>query len=368
MSTIAARPAEPRAALRARLVARRRALVLIAVVLDVPLAARVVRGLTGEPAAEEVEVGGVPVEIVRPAGRGPWPAYLFVNGAHPERRREPVVTRLSRGLARAGFIALVPDLPGLGEGEITCGTLDATVAVADAAARMPDVRGGRVALVGASTGASLAILAAGRPELAPRISVVAAVTPFADLEKIVCLATTCSYEEEGDAVAYPVTPLLRRAVARSLVASLPAGDDRESLLARLRGLDEDADPLERLEEEVGGLGLEAEAVVRLLTNRDPARFRELFAALPAEVLSVVSVLSPATAAAGLLAPVEVIVPPSDVYFPRGEASRLAEALPSVRLTVTSTLDHTRPALSLSQLEDFRSFGGFVVRGLAAAAS
>lgn len=368
MSTITAPAVERAAGLRARLAAWRRAVILIAVVVEVPLLARVVRGLTREPAVENVELHAVPVEIVRPAGRGPWPAYLFVNGAHPERRREPVVTRLSRGLARAGFLVLVPDLPGLGEGEITCGTLDATVAVAEAAARMPDVRGGRVALVGASTGASLAILAAARPELARRISAVAAVTPFADLEKIVCLATTCSYEEDGGAVAYPVTELLRRAVARSLVASLPAGDDRERLLARLQSLDEDADPFECLEAEAGGLGLGAAAVVRLLTNRDPARFRELYAALPAEVLSVVSVLSPATAAAGLLAPVEVIVPPSDMYFPHGEARGLAVALPSVRLTVTGTLDHTRPTLSLSQLDDFRRFGGFVVRGLAAAAS
>ena len=58
------------------------------------------------------------------------------------------------------------------------------------------------------------------------------------------------------------------------------------------------------------------------------------------------------------------MPPRDEYFPLGEARSLAAALPNVRLTVTGTLDHTRP--SLGRLADFRSFLGFVVRGLAAA--
>ena len=66
------------------------------------------------------------------------------------------------------------------------------------------------------------------------------------------------------------------------------------------------------------------------------------------------------------APVEIVVPPADVYFPLGEARALADALPRAHLTVTGTLDHTRPDLSLGRLRDLVSFGRFVVRGLAAA--
>jgi hypothetical protein len=57
---------------------------------------------------------------------------------------------------------------------------------------------------------------------------------------------------------------------------------------------------------------------------------------------------------------------SGVYFPLAEAVALADALPNVRLTVTRTLDHTRPTASLTRLRDFAAFGRFVVRGLAAA--
>lgn len=312
--------------------ASRRTLVLLAGVLDVPMVSRVVRGLTTTPRSELVEVRGVPVEILRPRGDGPWPAWLFVNGAHPERRREPVVTRLADGLARAGFLVLVPDLPGLGEGEITVRTLEATANVTAAAADLADVRDGRVALIGASTGAGLALVTAGTKELADRISVVAAVAPYANLDKLVCMATTSHYREDTGFERYAVTDLHREVVTRSLLGA--AGEDGRA------------------------------AVDALLANTDPNRFAELYAALPLDVRTLVEQLSPFRVASSVRAPVEVIVPPTDDYFPLGEARSLAAALPNVRLTVTGTLDHTRP--SLSRIAEFPSFLGFVVRGLLAA--
>ncbi|MDP8911612.1 MAG: alpha/beta fold hydrolase, partial [Actinomycetota bacterium] len=188
--------------------------------LDAPVARRAVEVTTREPRVESVEIYGVPVEVVRPRDAAVRPAFVFVNGAHPLRRKEPVVHRLSRGLARAGFVVVVPDLPGLGEGEITAELPEALARVTRYAADRPDVRGGRVALVGASTGASIAIIVAGRRELAERISVVAAVAPFASLEKMVCLATTRFYGDGGRFVPYDVSDLSKRVVARSLVAAL----------------------------------------------------------------------------------------------------------------------------------------------------
>jgi pimeloyl-ACP methyl ester carboxylesterase len=344
-----------------------RALVLVAVVLDVPVLARVVGALTREPRVEELEVDGVRVEVLRPPDERPRPAWLFVNGAHPERRNEPVVLRLSRGLARAGFVVFVPDVPGLGTGTITPRTLAATDAVVKWAAAREDVRGGRVALIGASTGAGLALLAAGRPELAGRVSVVAAVAPYADLRKLICLTTTSAYAEKDGFARYEVTDLQRQVVARSLVAALSPGPEREQLLEELDRVEaRGTNPLEELPRADAG-GADAQCVLALLANREPERFGELYDALPPSILSFLDELSPLRVAASLRAPIEVVVPPSDVYFPLGEAEALAAALPNVRLTVTRTLDHTRPSLSLARLRDFAAFLGFVVRGLRAAA-
>jgi acetyl esterase/lipase len=344
----------------------RKALLLVILVLDVPLLGRLARRLTPDPAVEELHVDGVPVEMLRPPGGEPRPAWIFVNGAHPLRRREPVVWRLATGLARAGYVVFVPDIPGLGDGTVTARTLEATGAVTAAACRRADVRAGRVALVGASTGAGLALIAAGRPDLADRISVVAAVAPFADLRKLICLTTTGYYEEDGAFAPYEVTDLHRQVVARSLVAAIPAQNDRERLLARLDDLErEGLNPLEELPRRADGVTRDARAVVDLLRNREPERFAELFAALPSEVHAFMEELSPLRFREGLQAPIEIAVPPSDVYFPPGEAAALA-ALPNARLTVTRTLDHTRPSLSLAHLRSFARFMGFVVRGLRAA--
>jgi pimeloyl-ACP methyl ester carboxylesterase len=261
---------------------------------------------------------------------------------------------------------VLPDLPGLGDGRITTRTLDAAAAVAAAAVRLPETRHGRVALIGASTGAGLALLVAARPALADRISCVAAVAPFGDIEKLVCLATTGCYVE-GDAFArYEVTDLHRRVVAGSLISLLPPGEDRERLLAELDRDANGSDPATRLAR-VATIGTEAGAVVRLLVNTDPDRFGDLYAELPASVRSRLARLSPLAGCRAVRAPVELVVPPADLYFPLGEAMTVASALPCARLTITRSLDHTRPQASFARLADLRRFDGFVVRGLASAA-
>jgi pimeloyl-ACP methyl ester carboxylesterase len=341
-----------------------RTLKLLSLVLDLPLLAPALRLLTAEPRVANLTIAGVPVEVVQPGFVGPWPAVVFVNGAHPLRRREAIVQRLSRGLARAGYVVFVPDLPGLGEGEISLRTLESLVVVTSEVLDSHDIRNTKVALVGASTGASLALIAAARPALAHQVSVVVAVAPYGDLEKIVCLVTTGFYEENGGFVPYAVTPLARRIIARSLIAALDPVV-RAQLFAELDRTEGDIDPRLWLEGR-GEVDTETRAVIALLTNRDPNQYRPLWRELPPEISAILRHLSPTTSARDVRAPVEVLVPPSDVYFPPAEASALAHAVPTARLTVTATLDHTRPRFSLAQLGDFASFLRSVIRSLAQA--
>ena len=346
-----------------------RTFVLLAVVLDVPLLGRLVRALTPDPRVESLVVDGTPVELVLPAGRGPWPAFHFVNGAHPERRQEPIVQRVTHGLARAGYVVALPDLPGLGDGELTPTTFDAARSVTEMLAQRPEVRQGRVAIAGASAGAGISLVVAGDPRLRESISVVAAVVPFADIERIACLATTSSSRVNGSARRYEVTALMRRVVARSLVAALPSGMDRTALLERLREQDpDDIDALRVLAEPGPELGAEAQSVVALLLNEDGERFDDLFRQLPSEIVTRLRVLSPAEHAPTVQAPVEAIAPPDDPYFPLPEAHAIVGLVPQGRLTVTRVLDHTRPSLALSQIGDFARFLAWVKRCLGAAAS
>ena len=104
----------------------------------------------------------------------------------------------------------------------------------------------------------------------------------------------------------------------------------------------------------------------LLSNRDPARFDELFAALPARIRSTVDDLSPLHAAPRLRVPVEIATAPRDRYFPVAESRALVAASPYVRLTVTSLLAHATPRLTPRYLAELGRLNGFFVRSLAAA--
>ncbi len=346
--------------------ATKRMFILLAGVLDLPVGGPAVRALTRAPRSESVTVDGVPLEFVTPARKGPHPAFVFVNGAHPQRRREPIVGKVADGLGRAGFVVVVPDLPGLGEGELSPRTLEAAIRVVEWTARRDEVAGAEVALCGVSAGASLALLLAESPEATDSIRMVASVCPFADLEKLMCLATTRCYGDTGEAGAYDAAILLRRVVARSLLMTLPASAERTELLDRVGDVlyDDDRDPLDSLRgADLEALAPDSHAIVRLLTNEDPRRFRELYDALPASARSFAAAFSPLHRAAAVRAHVELAVPPLDPYFPPGEGEALAAALPNSTLTVTGVLDHTRPTISREELRDLGRFCGFVLRGL-----
>ena len=329
-----------------------------------PVLAWAVRTVTDRPRIEEARVGGAPSLVVRPGGgHGPWPAVVFVNGATRLGRHHPKVERLARGLARTGFLVVVPDLPGLRLGEITPTTLGATVRVAEATADRPDARGRRVGLYGVSVGASLALLAAERPALASRVTVVGGEAPWTDMKRIIQLATTGVY----DGKPYATDPYAALAIARSLAAALSAGPGRSTLVRQLEAVpDDDPEPLASLQPDAFRDG--PRAVVELLRNRDPARFAGLYAQLPTRVRKSVAALSPLQRAGALRAPVELASAPHDKYFPAAESHALARAAPHVQVAITATLDHAVPRPSLRDLRDLFRFDGFVVRFLHAARS
>jgi pimeloyl-ACP methyl ester carboxylesterase len=350
------------AAAPARMNAQADAVVVLATTLETPVLEQAVALLTAEPQLEETTLAGLPTTVARPNGGRVRPVLVIVNGAAELGRREPALRRLARGLARAGYLVYVPDLPGLARGELTEQSLEAIVNAAHAA-------GDRVGLVGVSVGTSLALLAAQDDSLAGRISVVAGTAPFADLTNLVRLATTGYYRDGNLLIPYETDPFLRIAVARSLAAALPAGRDRNTLLGRVDALDDAADPLAPIRSlPTAGLTPQTRAVVELLANDDPRRFDELYERAPAEVRMALEQLSPITGASRVTAQVELASAPRDKYVPLAEPQALVRAVPNARLTVTETLEHAVPEPTLGGLDELFRFHGWVVRSLEAAAS
>jgi pimeloyl-ACP methyl ester carboxylesterase len=339
--------------------AQLRAVAVLSTTEKTPVLAWTVRALTHEPRVEETFVGGAPSTVVRPGkGDGPWPAVVFVNGATRAGRHHEKVQRLARGLARAGFLVVVPDLPGLRLGEITPKTADATTRAARATADRMEVRNGQVALYGVSVGATLALLAAESPALRGRVTVIGGEAPWVDLRRVIRLATTGFYDGER----YETDPYVQLAIARSLAAGLAPSGGRSRLLGALESID-DNDPTPLAGLKATSYRGDVAALVRLLLNREPRRFVALYARLSARERSAVVALSPLVEASRLRMPVELATAPHDKYFPPAESRALARVAPDVDVTVTSTLDHAVPRFSFGDFADLARFDGFIVRFL-----
>lgn len=346
--------------------AQARAVVVISSVLDAPVLSPAVRVVSGEPRLSDVRVAGHPSLVARPAGEGPWPTIFVVNGTVPEGRKLPGVRHLAEGFARAGYLVVVPDLPGLTEDRITPQSVDAATQVAQKISSMPDAEDGEVALVGVSTGATLSLLAAEDPSLAGKVSLVAGVAPYSNIETVMSVATTGHYRlSGGELIRYEAAPFLSYVAARSLVAALPPGEDRLTLSTEIQSLGrESADPLRDLRSRRSeDLGPDAASVVRLLSNRDPERFDDLYADLPDGVSDDLEGLSPISGGGRIRVPVELATGPHDKYFPPSESYALERIAPQRTVTVTTALDHAELDVSPRDVPAFLAFDGFVVRSL-----
>jgi pimeloyl-ACP methyl ester carboxylesterase len=343
-----------------------RAAIVLATAADVPVLAAGTRLATSEPRFAELAAGSVPATLVRPGDERHAAPLVLVNGVTARGRMHPDVRRLAAGLARAGFRVLVPDPRGLAAGELTQDTLADTVTAVREHAGSGGRRDGGIGLVGISAGASLALLAAADASVADRVTVVAGTSPYADLTEVARIATTGTYRQGGRLVPWRAPPFLGLVIARSLVAGLAAGADRENLRASLVAPPAAA-PLSAVEDASPPLQSdEARALAAFLGNRDPERFDELAAALSARLRQGLAALSPLTVAPSVRARVELVSAPRDAYFPLAESRALAIATGG-RLTTTLLLEHADPALGLRRPRELERLVSWVARSLAAAA-
>jgi pimeloyl-ACP methyl ester carboxylesterase len=346
--------------------AQARAVMVISSVLDAPVLTPAAEAVSGDPGFEDIPVAGNPTLVARPAGEGPWPAIFLVNGTVREGRKLPEVRNLAEGFARAGYLVVVPDLPGLTEAKITPDTARETVEVAREVSARPDVEDREVALVGVSTGATLALLAAEKASLEGRVSVVAGIAPYSDIRTVVNIATTGHYRRsDGELIRYEADSFLPYVIAHSLVAALPPGEDRRTLSGELASMDrEDPDPLSGLRSRrTDDLGPGARSVVGLLANRKPERFAALYADLPDDVRHDLEELSPLAGTGRIRVPVELATGPHDKYFPPSQSYALERVAPQRRVTVTEALDHAKLEVSPGDVPAFVTFDAFVVRSL-----
>lgn len=278
------------------------------------------------PVAYRVDGRDYRGDFYRP-GEEPLAAMVLVPGAAPAGKDDPRLVAFATTLARARFVVLVPDMPGVREFRLRASNVRE---IADAVRYLSGTRVGRdgVGIVAISYAAGPAVLAAVDPEIAGRVRFVLAIGGYHDLEAVLTFFTTGFYRER------PGAPWRYRApnaygkwvFARSNVELLADPVDR-ALLAemarrKLRDLEADIGDL------TGRLGREGRTVEALLANDDPERVSALLAALPAAIRTHLHGLDlKGRDLSGLEAQLILIHGRDDVVIPYTESVALAAAVP-----------------------------------------
>jgi dienelactone hydrolase len=135
--------------------------------------------------------GDMPVRIYRPAtNRGP--AIVIFPGVHGGGLDEPRLVALSRRIAAAGATVVSAPLPDLRRYTLTPRATDMMEDVVLWMSARPEIASeGRVGVVGVSFAGGLALVAAGRPRVAGKVTAVFALGAHADLPRVIrylCLA------------------------------------------------------------------------------------------------------------------------------------------------------------------------------------
>jgi len=193
-----------------------------------------VQDVHGADVEVPTRAGRVPVRVYVPERETRHPVLVF-PGVHTGGLDEPRLSRLSARLAATGAIVVSAPLPGLRHFEITPAATDTIEDIAAWAADAPAVgRGRRVGLIGVSFAGGLAIVAAGRPSLADRLTAVVSIGGHGDLPRVLRFLATGELPGHGHRAPndYAVAVLLV-SVADRLVPPAQVDDLRTAMLAFL---------------------------------------------------------------------------------------------------------------------------------------
>lgn len=258
------------------------------------------------------------LHIWRPR-QGRYPALVVSLGVNPAPPDDPRVVRLFRGLARAGLVAVLVEQQALNEDRLTTAAPDVLVRAVERVRVLPAVRGGRLGFMGFSVGASLVEIAAADPRIRDHVAVVEGFGGYARLADLVQAATTGVIRYQDHTERWEADPMTVRIVRKNLIAGLPDPAERDALWRALVAATAPLPP-------VGALSAEGRVVLALLTNTDPDRFPELFAALPEARRAEFEALSPIHVLDRIRARVFLMHDRGDPLIPYVESRRTRDRL------------------------------------------
>ena len=319
--------------------------------------------------------GDMPVRVYRAVtNRGP--TIVIFPGVHGGGLEEPRLVALSRRIAAAGATVVSAPLPDLRRYTLTPRATDMMEDVVLWISAHPEIAAeGRVGVVGVSFAGGLALVAAGRPRVAAKITALFALGAHADLPRVIrylCLADNApkTLPPPHD---YGVVLMLRASIPR-LVPADQAGPLDSAVVKFLDGSSaESTDKAEsdRLFAEAlaaeRALPQPARDLMHAVNTRDVAMLGRLLAPF-AEAIGGDPALSPARSPATPV-PVFLLHGSNDNVIPAGESPLLAQYLAThgntrVDMLLTPLLTHAdaRPSARMGDMWRLITFWTRMWRG------
>ena len=283
-------------------------------------------------------------DLYEPADATDSPAIVLVNGVVPEGRAYQPLVDFADGLARTGFVVLVPDALDYANYRVFPEDIGALVRGFQVLQSRPSVNPDRVGFIGFSMGGSLAMVAAADPEIADQVALVATVGAYFALDAMLRAVTTSTVQTDTGFQPYEPDSYVWLVTRNTLLSAIPNSDDQEALFHLFSLQTPDPDPEASPEWDLNQLGSPARGVYELFTNRDPATVALLMDKVRSTMPGVLESISPDAHITRLQAPAALLHDRGDLYVPSYESQRIYDKLggePRARLAVLDVIQHAQ---------------------------
>lgn len=244
------------------------------------------------------------------------PAIIMGHGAFAEGKDDWGMRLVGESLARAGYVALIPNLENLAGLRLHQDDVEALITTFDYLSRQKFANG-KIGMLGFCLSAPLILLAAEELSATQDIAVISSWGGYYNIEDWIQAVITghCTYQ--GETKPWKANPTLVREVCHWLTELLPNSSDTVSIKQMLEGSTDSTN---------GNLSPSGQALYELLANRDPERADALWARLDPQTQRSLASLSPSIRINELQTKMAIVHAVADPYIPSVESYKLADAI------------------------------------------